>query len=559
MTDMFNGGYNLMGDLFGDEFATVEAPKKEKKEKKEKAAVAKKKASSKVTLPVTVYGGSFKVEIAGDGTETEINTERLSVLLTEAGYVEVNSSAKALYVPKDAPNVAYLVNKASFATERDVAADFGSGEITFAHGDEKITITADDFQGKEADEICFADLVDRVCECFPQYKGDFYYDIESATIVPLFKDEVNAAASISLPATFAVNGEEVVVDEEMCGGNKASDIIAHLTAGFSNKDVTAYLSEREGKYYLVQKSFKGDSVSSGKKNAGAKAKKVEEKYPSTAIIYLSFNDYREQLAPEKFEGREKVTLADIIDYLKPKFAILRNEEKTKSIRVFSYDKETNQINIIVSEGKRGAAGAPFCMAEGSGFVESSMELDSILYKSPVTAFDRLICCRGKYDMYYMKHVYATMSKAFVYETTPSGKTLIGFHLKTPRIPKKVKEDMVRYFRSEMPNEAICKILYNFRTGQFSVKKPERMNADRVSVDSCFAPVIDPVTEVVATFHSHNSMPAFFSSTDDAAEMDHIGVFGVVGQLDRPMPQIVIRAVYEGSARNVAPMDFFDAL
>lgn len=557
MMDNFNGGFNLMGDIFGDEFL-MDTPKKEKKEKKAEKKKATKSASAKklakVTLPVKVFGGSFKTEIQGEG---EIDTNQLAEKLIEAGYVEVANSSKAIFVPEGV-NVAYVANVHSFATAADVAADFSVGEIVFAYGDEKLAMKADEFD-KEEDEICVADLIDKIVECFPYHKGKFEYDVESATIVPILEPKIKGATEIPLPATFVVNGEEVVLDEETVGGKTAAEIVTHLTADFIDKDVTAFLAEKEGKYYLGLDCYKGTATTSGKKNAGAKAKKVEEKYPSDVEVFLCFNGYREKLDAGKFDGKEKITLQDIKEYLKPRFSIFSSEEKQDKIHVQFYDEKAQVINLVCEEGRRGAACAPFYVAADTDIVESSYEMDSILHKGPVTAFNKLVCCRGKYASYYNNYVFANQSMAFVYEKHPSGKNLKGFYLKIPRIPKMLREQMYDYFRSQMPNEAICKITYNHRTGGFALLKPDNMSANRIAVSSSFTMPTDVDTEVIATFHSHNSMPAFFSSTDDAAELEHIGVFGVVGQLHRETPQVLIRAVYEGGVKNVMPVDFFDAV
>lgn len=571
MMDFMNGGFNLMGDIFGDDFEMPDpAPKKEKKAAKKeektdsKKTVSKKTAKklAKVTLPCKVYGGSFRLEIPGNGEE--VDTARLSELIAEAGYIEVKNSSMSVYVPEDLKSTAYVVtDAASFATGNDIAADFSNNqEIVFACGDERLTMKPEDFEGKDEDEICVKDLGDRISECFPHYKGEFCYDIASATIVPVRRkaDLIDDKTTIPLPAVFCVSGEEHLLNEESLSGKEptAKNIVDLLTASFSHKNIHCYLYKMdEGKYGVYMQSVMGDKASgTGKKSASAK--KVEKKYPATAVVYLSFNDYREQLSPEKFDGKEKVTLAQIIDYLKPRFAILGNEEKRKSIKVFSYDEEINQINLVVSEGTRGAASASFNLSAEDDYVESGAEMDSILHRSPVTAFNKLIGCRGKYAPYYMDYVYATRTKAFIYQKAPFGSNnLKAFFLKTPRIPASIREEMYQFFRSEMPNEAICKIAYNYKTGLFYLLKPERMTADAVSVKSTFIMPASSNVEIVATFHSHNRMPAYFSSVDDAAELDQIGVFGVVGRLDTDKPQVVIRAVYEGGIKNVPPYTFFD--
>ena len=254
MMDFMNGGFNLMGDIFGDDFEMPDpAPKKEKKAAKKeektdsKKTVSKKTAKklAKVTLPCKVYGGSFRLEIPGNGEE--VDTARLSELIAEAGYIEVKNSSMSVYVPEDLKSTAYVVtDAASFATGNDIAADFSNNqEIVFACGDERLTMKPEDFEGKDEDEICVKDLGDRISECFPHYKGEFCYDIASATIVPVRRkaDLIDDKTTIPLPAVFCVSGEEHLLNEESLSGKEptAKNIVDLLTASFSHKNIHCYL------------------------------------------------------------------------------------------------------------------------------------------------------------------------------------------------------------------------------------------------------------------------------------------------------------------------------
>ena len=49
----------------------------------------------------------------------------------------------------------------------------------------------------------------------------------------------------------------------------------------------------------------------------------------------------------------------------------------------------------------------------------------------------------------------------------------------------------------------------------------------------------PIPDLVAEFHSHGAGPAFFSATDDADEQG-FGLYGVVGRLQSPLPEIAVR-------------------
>lgn len=60
---------------------------------------------------------------------------------------------------------------------------------------------------------------------------------------------------------------------------------------------------------------------------------------------------------------------------------------------------------------------------------------------------------------------------------------------------------------------------------------------------------------VMDVHSHNTMPAIFSVTDDQDEI-YPGVFGVIGNLDKEDPTMSIRVGYNGIFRNCLLSDFF---
>ncbi len=61
----------------------------------------------------------------------------------------------------------------------------------------------------------------------------------------------------------------------------------------------------------------------------------------------------------------------------------------------------------------------------------------------------------------------------------------------------------------------------------------------------------PPPGVVAEFHSHGSSPAFFSATDDEDEQG-FRIYGVVGRLDAPEPELRLRVGVYG---HIAPVDW----
>ena len=61
----------------------------------------------------------------------------------------------------------------------------------------------------------------------------------------------------------------------------------------------------------------------------------------------------------------------------------------------------------------------------------------------------------------------------------------------------------------------------------------------------------PPAGVVAEFHSHGTSRAFFSATDDRDEQG-FRIYGVVGRLDTPLPELTLRVGVYG---HFAPVDW----
>lgn len=577
-----------LGNIFGSEFAMElaaaeeskkkETKKAEKKGKAEKPKEKKEKAAKKlhVTLPCTVYGGSFKKQIAPAEGETEIieDTELLK-RLQAVGIDEAISKYRKLFIPEDNSSVAYIVSKVELSTSDDVLLCFGEEEessITFAYGEQKAVFTLADFSGKEKDEISMADAKDKILELFPQFKDtDLGYDVEAGVIVPILNTSLSPKSELPLPITINNVGEEVTLGEEEVGGKTVDDAIKYLSAEYSHADIQVSIVQKNNSYFVVLNCSKTNTTASSslKKNKGAKAQKKEEKYPSGAVVFLCFNGYTEQLSADKFGGKEKITKQDLIEYFKPKFAVFSSAEKVAGINCF-YDNLQNRLSVDCAPGRRGAGSAArrynrswdyeerevYNNESGADPMENAIfsvpELDCILH-TPTTAFNRPVYCKGEY---YGSMVYANKTAAYVYTSTP--RSLLEVSLKIPKIPVVIKQAILSYFRKAMPNEAICKVVYDHGTKIFSVATPISADVDRVSVSNArFDSLRGWDKEVVATFHSHNSMPAFFSSTDDAAELDQIGIFGVIGRLDCPEPEIKVRAVYEGGVKEISLAQIFE--
>ena len=112
---------------------------------------------------------------------------------------------------------------------------------------------------------------------------------------------------------------------------------------------------------------------------------------------------------------------------------------------------------------------------------------------------------------------------------------------------------------DLSNEAMVRVVYNKTEETFSYYKANGARS-KASIlyefdvdESYFSPNMVQVMEI----HSHNTMPAFFSKTDDRDEAGYPGMFAVVGNLDRQTPSICLRVGNLGIFEQISISEVFD--
>jgi len=127
-----------------------------------------------------------------------------------------------------------------------------------------------------------------------------------------------------------------------------------------------------------------------------------------------------------------------------------------------------------------------------------------------------------------------------------------FQLQVPKIPTALLEISVGFFRFVLQTaggQAEAVIYFCFEDGAWSYKIPtQRMSPFTVQHEPISA--LDHVAVVV---HSHGKMPAYFSQMDDASDDDGF-IFGVIGNLDSPVPTCAFRV---GDRGYFLPIQFWD--
>lgn len=116
---------------------------------------------------------------------------------------------------------------------------------------------------------------------------------------------------------------------------------------------------------------------------------------------------------------------------------------------------------------------------------------------------------------------------------PYGKVgLDAVMLRCGLIPGELLAQILDHFRQALPNEAAAFVLWNERTGDFSIDFP-KIDAATPSRLVYRTPQPGADCHVVCDLHSHGAGTAFFSATDNADDIHSTKVAIVVGGLGRP--------------------------
>lgn len=151
----------------------------------------------------------------------------------------------------------------------------------------------------------------------------------------------------------------------------------------------------------------------------------------------------------------------------------------------------------------------------------------------------------------------------------SGKTVLKPFLNPlpegKKIPLQMLDDIVEFFKRVMKMtgvngnghgeyEAMAHIVWNKTTKSYRVAIPQQKVA-KASVSYTWDHVKDD-EEVVLDIHSHNTMGAFFSGTDESDDKTYAGISGVAGQLNNVSPALIWRFNAYRTKIQVAVEDIF---
>ncbi|MGW8177892.1 MAG: hypothetical protein ACWGQW_03745 [bacterium] len=133
-----------------------------------------------------------------------------------------------------------------------------------------------------------------------------------------------------------------------------------------------------------------------------------------------------------------------------------------------------------------------------------------------------------------------------------------WELNVPKIPAKVLVQIVSFFRKihrTYNSEVFVQVFYDFETGEYFPHVPtQTVSGASVHYTNEFAH--DANKSLVFEIHSHNTMNAFWSGTDDADEKSD-RFYGVVGRLNNYYPEMKTRLSVGGRFQDVDIDDLFE--
>ena len=135
----------------------------------------------------------------------------------------------------------------------------------------------------------------------------------------------------------------------------------------------------------------------------------------------------------------------------------------------------------------------------------------------------------------------------------------GFTPALPAIPYAVICQVITFFKSFMnaghETEALVNVYWDKELSLYHVHAPKQM-VSKCQVEAQPAD-IDPTRYIhVMEIHSHNTMAAKFSPTDDADEKA-TRLYMVIGRLNQLFPEISVRIASGGSFVEIDPLSVFD--
>lgn len=141
------------------------------------------------------------------------------------------------------------------------------------------------------------------------------------------------------------------------------------------------------------------------------------------------------------------------------------------------------------------------------------------------------------------------------------KVRAGFIPALPKIPYKVLAEIISFFKAYVTDgaelEAMANIYWSFSANRYFVNVPRQL-VSKESVDTILPDIDEDEFPLVMEIHSHNTMPAVFSSTDNKDERA-TRLYTVIGRMDKVFPDITTRIAVGGKHVKIEPSLVFEGI
>ena len=141
------------------------------------------------------------------------------------------------------------------------------------------------------------------------------------------------------------------------------------------------------------------------------------------------------------------------------------------------------------------------------------------------------------------------------------KVRAGFIPALPKIPYSILSEIIAFFKTfvteKSENEAMANIYWSFEEEKYRVHVPKQ-TVTKASVDTNLPDIDEEKFLLVMEVHSHNTMGAVFSRTDDKDEIA-TRLYTVIGRLDKVFPDMTTRISVGGKHLVIDPAVVFDGI
>ena len=141
------------------------------------------------------------------------------------------------------------------------------------------------------------------------------------------------------------------------------------------------------------------------------------------------------------------------------------------------------------------------------------------------------------------------------------KVRAGFIPALPKIPYSILSEIIAFFKTyvteKSENEAMANIYWSFEEEKYRVHVPKQ-TVTKASVDTNLPDIDEEKFLLVMEVHSHNTMGAVFSRTDDKDEIA-TRLYTVIGRLDKVFPDMTTRISVGGKHLVIYPAIVFDGI